>query len=184
MASLHDDVPAVQDAPHVDDVGVLRRFREDLRDCMTQRGDALFEAMDAMLCAHGPVQSPVELSVEPEFRRGHGSVYDALAHGKIDTARLRRVLVDAVAPSRPGEPLLFAIDTTPLARPDAEYADERVMVQVRGKGGDVYLPGWHYSMLVGLRWGSFIRGCQMVCVTRSAERAGKISSENAEGVHR
>jgi len=34
-----------------------------------------------MLCAQGPVRSPVELSVEPEFRRGHGSVCDALAQG-------------------------------------------------------------------------------------------------------
>lgn len=153
MASLHDDVPAVQDAPPVEDIAVLRGFRADLRGCFTRRGDALFEAMDAMLCAHGPVRSPVELSVEPEFRRGHGSVYDALARGTIDTARLRRVLVGSVAASRPGEPLLFAVDTTPLPRPDAEFADERVMVQVRGKGGDVYLPGWPYSLLVALRWG-------------------------------
>ena len=27
-------------------------------------------------------------------------------------------------------------------------------MQVRGKGGDVFLPGWSYSLLVGLRWGS------------------------------
>jgi hypothetical protein len=154
MASVHDDVPGVQDGPHVAGVGVLRRFREELRGCFAQRGDALFEVMDAMLCAQGPVRSAVELSVEPEFRRGHGSVYDALARGKIDTAGLRRVLVGSVAAPRPGEPLLFAMDTTPLARPDAEYADERVMVQVRGKGGDVYLPGWHYSLLVGLQWGN------------------------------
>lgn len=32
-----------------------------------------------MLCAQGPVRSPVELSMEPEFRHGHGSVYDALS---------------------------------------------------------------------------------------------------------
>ena len=28
------------------------------------------------------------------------------------------------------------------------------MVQVRGKGGDRYLPGWPYSVLVGIGWGS------------------------------
>jgi len=49
---------------------------------------------------------------------------------------------------------MFAIDTTPLARPDAAYADSRTMVQVRGKGGDVFLPGWSYSILVGIGWGS------------------------------
>ena len=49
---------------------------------------------------------------------------------------------------------MFAIDTTPLARPDARYAGERTMVQVRGKGGDRWLPGWAYSVLVGTGWGS------------------------------
>jgi hypothetical protein len=107
-----------------------------------------------MLCAQGPVRSPVELSMEPEFRRGHGSVYDALAHGRIDGDRLRRLLLGVIAPATRGRPLMFAIDVTPLARPDAEYADERVMVQVRGKGGDRFLPGWPYSLLVGVAWGT------------------------------
>jgi len=44
--------------------------------------------------------------------------------------------------------------TRPPARPDALFAQERVMVQVRGKGGDVFLPGWPYSILVGLGWGA------------------------------
>ena len=81
-------------------------------------------------------------------------MYDALATGGIDAARLRRVLTGQVAPARPGEPLMFAIDTTPLARPDALFAEERVMVQVRGKGGDVFLPGWPFSILVGIGWGA------------------------------
>ena len=45
---------------------------------------------------------------------------------------------------------MFAIDITPHARPDAQYADERTMVQVRGKGGDRWLPGRPYSLLVGI----------------------------------
>ncbi len=49
---------------------------------------------------------------------------------------------------------MFALDVTPDARPDAEYARERVMVQVRGKGGDKFLPGWPYSLLVGVQWGA------------------------------
>lgn len=44
--------------------------------------------------------------------------------------------------------------STPDARPDAEYTDKRVMVQVRGKGGDKFLPGWPYSLLVAVQWGS------------------------------
>ena len=132
----------------------LPGFRAGLLACFIRRGAALFELADAMLCAQGPVRSPVELSLEPEFRRGHGSVYDALAHGRISSKRLRHLLVARSAPARPGEPLMFAIDTTPHPRPDAEYAGERTMVQVRGKGGDRWLPGWPHSVLVGIHWGS------------------------------
>ncbi|WP_239394949.1 transposase [Frankia sp. CiP3] len=132
----------------------LAEFRRGLRGCFTRRGDALFELGDAVLCAQGPVRSVAELSLEPEFGRGHGSAYGALTHGALDAAALRRLLVARMPPARPGEPLMFAVDTTPLARPDARYPDERVMVQVRGKGGDVFLPGWPSSVLVGIGWGA------------------------------
>lgn len=147
---------SLQDTPaRVEALSGLSRFRAGLHACFTRRGDALFELADAMLCAQGPVRSPVELSLEPEFRRRHGSVYDALAHGQISSSRLRHLLIGLSAPARAGEPLMFAIDTTPHPRPDAEYAeyaDERTMVQVRGKGGDRWLPGWPYSLLVGIQW--------------------------------
>jgi DDE superfamily endonuclease len=149
---------SLQDAPvRVEASCGLSRFRTRLYACFTRRGDALFELADAMLCAQGPVRSPVELSLEPEFRRRHGSVYEALAKGRISSSGLRRLLVGLSAPARAGEPLMFGIDTTPHARPDAQYADEpdeRTMVQVRGKGGDRWLPGWPYSLLVGIQWGS------------------------------
>ena len=73
---------SLQDTPaRVEALAGLSRFRAGLHACFTRRADALFELADAMLCAQGPVRSPVELSVEPEFRRGHGSVCDALAQG-------------------------------------------------------------------------------------------------------
>ena len=146
---------SLQDTPaRVEALAGLSRFRAGLHACFTRRGDALFDLADAMLCAQGPVRSPVEFCLEPEFRRGHGCVYDALARGRISSSRLRRLLVAQSAPARAGEPLMFAIDTTPYARPDAQYAGERTMVQVRGKGGDRWLPGWAYRVLVGIGWGS------------------------------
>ena len=33
VTSVHDEVPAVQDAPRVGDVAALRGFRADLRSC-------------------------------------------------------------------------------------------------------------------------------------------------------
>ena len=55
--------------------------------------DALFELADAALCVPGPLRSVPALSLEPEFRRSHGSLYKALANGAIDTDRFDRLLV-------------------------------------------------------------------------------------------
>jgi len=61
----------------------LREFRARLYGCLTSRPDALFELCDAILCADHAVTSLAELSLVPEFRRGHGALYDALAAGEI-----------------------------------------------------------------------------------------------------
>ena len=42
----------------------------------------------------------------------HGSVYEALARGRISSDRLRHLLAGLSAPARAGEPLMFAIDIT------------------------------------------------------------------------
>jgi hypothetical protein len=76
----------------------LRDFRERLHGCLTARADALFELADAVLCAEGPVSSLVQLSLEPEFRRGHGALYDALAAGRIDDERLFCLLAEVLPP--------------------------------------------------------------------------------------
>ena len=44
-----------------------------------------------------------ELSLEPECRRGHGAVYDAVYAGRVQVARLRRALAAAL-PARPADP--------------------------------------------------------------------------------
>jgi len=132
----------------------LRALRSGIYGCFRRRADALFDLCDAMVCSTVPVCSPVELSVEPEFRRRHAMVYDALAAGRVDADRLRRVLVEALPEARPGEPLMFGVDVSPLPRPDPRYVDGLSMVQVRGAGGDRILPGWPISVLVGLSWGA------------------------------
>jgi hypothetical protein len=66
------DVPASGD-----ELGVLAGFREAWHGCLTRRADALLELTDALLCAPGPVSSVPSLSLEPTFRRGHGSLYAA-----------------------------------------------------------------------------------------------------------
>ncbi|MGH3185498.1 MAG: transposase, partial [Streptosporangiaceae bacterium] len=70
----------------------LREFRSRLYDCLALRADALFELADAVLCADHAVTSLVQLSLEPEFTRGHGALYDALSAGRADDERLFSLL--------------------------------------------------------------------------------------------
>ena len=70
----------------------LRGFRQSLYECLDARADALFELADAALCADHAVTSLVQLSLEPEFTRGHGALYDALAAGRIDDERFFSLL--------------------------------------------------------------------------------------------
>jgi hypothetical protein len=70
----------------------LREFRSRLYGCLTARPDATFELCDAILCADHAVTSLAELSLAPEFRRGHGALYDALAAGRIDEEKLAVLL--------------------------------------------------------------------------------------------
>ena len=65
-------------------------------------GDELFELADAVLCADGPVRDLAGLSLVPEHRRGHGALYDAVSHGRVDIGRLRRVAGRAAVTARGG----------------------------------------------------------------------------------
>ena len=60
----------------------LAGFRRELYRCLGRRADALFEECDAVLCKQDRVHMVAELSLEPECRRGHGAVYDALNCGQ------------------------------------------------------------------------------------------------------
>jgi hypothetical protein len=59
---------------------------------LTARADAVFELTDAVLGADGPVTSLIELTLVAEHRRGHGAMYDALNHSRIEPQRLRCAL--------------------------------------------------------------------------------------------
>lgn len=72
-----------------------------------------------MLCADGLVRSLVELSLVGEHRRGHGGLYDALAAGRGDIARLRRALAAVPLPRAADGRLVLAADLTCWLRPSA-----------------------------------------------------------------
>ena len=136
-------------------LAVLSRFRVDFHACLTARGDELFELADAVLCAEGPVKVLAGLSLAPEHRRGHGALYDAVNHGRIDVRRLRRSLAGLPLPRAADGRLILAADVSNWLRPGAATSPERLFCHVygRGKGQAQMIPGWPYSVIAALEPG-------------------------------
>ena len=110
-----------------------------------------------MLCADGPVKTLAGLSLVPEHRRGHGALYDAVDHGRLDIARLRRAVAGLPLPlprSADGR-LMLAVDVSNWLRPDAATSPERLFCHVygRGRGQAQMIPGWPYSVVAALEPG-------------------------------
>jgi hypothetical protein len=126
----------------------LGAFRAELHACYTRRADALFELGDALLCAQA-VPSLPHLSLEPVCRRGWGSVYAALARGRIDTERLRDLLTSHLPPATP---LVFAVDVTTWLRCDAECSPSRGYYYhpSRHSAGQPIIAGWAYQWICQL----------------------------------
>jgi DDE superfamily endonuclease len=123
----------------------LGAFRAELHACLIRRADALFELGDALLCAQA-VSSLPHLSLEPVCRRGWGSIYAALARGRIDTERLRDLLVSSLPPA---DPLVFAVDVTTWPRCDAECSPERGYYYhpSRHSAGQPIIAGWAFQWI-------------------------------------
>ncbi|MER6141834.1 NF041680 family putative transposase [Streptomyces sparsogenes] len=133
----------------------LSRFRGEFYSCLARRSGALFELADAVLCADGPVRSLVELSLVGAHCRGHGRLYDALAAGRVDIARLRRALAAVPLPRAADGRLVLAADITCWLRPDAHTSPQRILCHTYGRGKDQHIPvpGWPYSVICALEAG-------------------------------
>src|SRR5512132_158913 len=126
----------------------LGGFRSELHACFTRRADALFELGDALLCAPA-IPSLPHLSLEPVHQRGWGSVYAALARGRIDTEQLRDLLVRFLPDA---DPLVFAVDVTTWPRCDAECSPERGYYYhpSRHSAGQPIIAGWAFQWITQL----------------------------------
>ena len=126
-------------------------FRRSLHQCLNPWGDALFELCDAVLCSPYRVDSVPALSLEPEFRRSHGSLYKALERGEVDEERLRRLLI---AHRPEGWPPVFALDASTWARRDAETSPERGFHYSASQhsGSKPIVPGWSFQWISQLDW--------------------------------
>jgi hypothetical protein len=127
----------------------LQAFRAALHACCTRRADALVELADALLSVPGPVTSLPHLSLEPAHRRGWGSLYAALASGRIDAERLRDLL--ARHPLAGGQPI-YAVDVTTWPRCDAECSPERGLYYhpSRHSAGQPIVAGWAFQWICQL----------------------------------
>ena len=136
-------------------LGRLAGFRRELYWCPGMRRDALFEACDALTCRQERVLMLAELCLEPECRRGHGAVYDALNHGEVRIGRLRRALTALPLRRWDDGRIRLAADVSNWLRPDAETSPERLFCHcyARGKGSAQMIPGWPYSFVVALEPG-------------------------------
>lgn len=146
---------------------VASQFRDHFHACLRARGDELFELTDALLCADGPVTTPVDLTLLAEHRRGHGALYAALNHGRIDIGRLRRSLAALPQPKAADGRLVLAVDVSNWLRPDAECSPDRLFCHTFGRGRDQHLmiPGWPYSFVAALESGR-TSWCQLLDAVR------------------
>ncbi|MEU2249086.1 transposase [Streptomyces sp. NPDC019224] len=139
----------------VEPAGALSRFRRGYYACLYRRADAPFELTDAVLCADGPVRSLVELALEPEFRRGHGALYDAVNTGWVEISRLRALLATTPVPKDGEGRIVLAVDVTSWLRPDADTSPERRFCHVSGYGANTgqNVPGRPYSFVAAVEPG-------------------------------
>jgi hypothetical protein len=137
------------------EAAALAQFRRGFYDSLTLRADALFELTDAVLCADGPVTSLVGLSLAAEHRRGHGALYDGLAEGRIEIARLWSSLAALPVPRDEQGRITLGVDVSAWLRPDAPTSADRLFCHCygRGKGQAQMIPGWPYSFVAALEAG-------------------------------
>jgi hypothetical protein len=131
----------------------LNDFRRSFYECLHRRSDALFELADAMLSADAAVPSPAHLSLQPPHRRGWGSLYAALSHGRIGEEALRKLL--ACHPlAESGAMPVYAVDVSVWPRCDAEASPERGYYYhpSRHSAGQPIVAGWAYQFVAELNF--------------------------------
>ncbi len=136
-----------------DALHAFRSFRDSFYECLDRRADALFELTDALLSAEA-VPSPVHLSLQASHRRGWGSLYAALEHGRIDAEALRDLLArDPLAGAEDEQPI-YAVDVSVWPRCDAESSPQRGFYYhpSRHSSGQPIVAGWAYQFVAQLNF--------------------------------
>ena len=151
-------------------LAALHAFRQSLHACFPRRADAVLELVDAILVAES-IPSLPHLSLVPLHRRGWGSVYAALAEGRLDAKRVRAAVA---AHPLTGGPPVYAVDVSVWPRCDAEASPARGYYYhpSRHSAGQPIVAGWAYQWVAQLgferdSWTAPV-DVQRVCPTESA----------------
>jgi len=142
----------------------MRAWRLGLYASLPQRPDAILDLLDA-LASNTQARSPVELSLNPLFRRQYGSVYDAVdsffvpatataaaAERRTHEVRLLRLLTGILPPPQRRKFWLFGIDHTPAPRRFAATLRDRSYVHQPNSlpGNKPVTIGHDFSVLAAL----------------------------------
>lgn len=159
---------------------VLHSFRRSFYECLNRRGDALFDLTDALLAADA-APSPVHLSLEAPHRRGWGSFYAALNHGRIDDEAFRSLLAHhPLTGSSDDERPVYGVDVSVWPRCDAECSPERGYCYhpSRHSAGQPIVAGWAYQFIAQL---NFVRESWTAPVDASRIHPGRETNMAAAG---
>jgi hypothetical protein len=127
----------------------LRQLRQAIyQDLLGRRKDTLFELLDAVSSAPGPLPL-AHHSLSPLCQHGWASLPKALAHGTLDPAAARQLLVASLPRLPPGQRPVWIIDGTTWPRPDAVTSPERTWSHRANRGIPQHglIPGWEYQWL-------------------------------------
>lgn len=164
-------------------LNTLKQIRQQVYQCCLQSRDAFFELSDA-LSSEVSARSLPELSLSPFFRRTWASVYEVLEDGLIDTERWMSVWTTALLEQQEG-PVWVSIDSTSIARPEAESCPDRGMIYL------LNLPhatkpvsvGWPFSTVMLLpeyprSWGAVLAQRRI----KSGETAVSVAVQQVESL--
>lgn len=164
-------------------LNTLKQLRHQVYQCYERSADALFELSDA-LSSEATARSLPELSLSPLFRRTWASVYEALEDGQIDEQRWMSVWTMALLAEHDG-PVWVSIDSTAIARPEAETSPDRGMIYVPNlpHATKPVSVGWQFSTVMLLpntpsSWGAILSQRRIA----SAETAVSVGIEQLEAL--
>jgi hypothetical protein len=164
-------------------LNTFKEIRHQIYQCYERSADALFELCDA-LTSEAVARSLPELSFSPFFRRGWASCYEALEDGRIDEQRWMSAWTTALLAEHDG-PVWVSIDSTTIARPEAESSPDRGIIYVPNlpHAAKPVSVGWQFSTVMLLpnqpsSWGATLSQRRIA----SAQTAVEVAIEQVEAL--